>query len=243
MVTESTAQALDQLYKIQNHYVPNDTVREQLSTKTLTMVVGAACEGKSTVIAELVRQDNRFAIAGSFTTRDPRPDDVEKPYTYYPNTEEGLAQLFSRIGRREVVQFAVHPFSKHMYGTEITDYSKAYNVLDTFAGVVAGFREYGFKATHAVSIVTEPQAWVARFNERFPLGHPQRAGRRDEAIQSFEWSLAQTDSYHAFVENIAGKPEIAAQNIIDVTFGRPYDSDGARQLCQASLELARDMKA
>ncbi len=239
----STLQSLEQLYKIQNDYRPSNIIRQQLADKELTMVVGAAGEGKSTVLAKVVTLDERFAVAGSFTTRDPRPDDPVNNYKYYPNTEEGITQLFSLIGHREAVQFAVHPASKHLYGSTLENYPKQYNVRDTMAATVAGFRQYGFKATHTVTIITEPAAWLERFTARFPLGHPQRAGRRDEAIVSFKWSLAQIGDSHTFIENVAGKPEIAAQIIIDYTFGKPYDGASARQLCEVSLAVARLIEA
>ena len=239
----TNVQAVEQLYRIQTDYRPSDAVRKQLQEKSLIMVIGAACEGKSTVIAEVVRQDPRFGIAGSFTTRDPRPDDIEKPYTYYPHTDDGLAQLFSRIGHRQVVSYAVHPFSKHIYGTELTDYPKAYSLLDTIATSVAGFREYGFNATEAVTIITTAEKWLARFNERFPEGHPQRAARRDEAIQSFSWSLEQTDTDHFWVDNSGDTPEKAAQTIIQIALGKSKGDPEARRLCEESLAAAQKMTA
>ncbi|MEJ0073652.1 MAG: hypothetical protein WDN27_06325 [Candidatus Saccharibacteria bacterium] len=242
MLSPQTLLTLDDLYQIQNTYVPNAGITAQLQNKALLMFVAATCEGKNTVMKAMTELDSRFTVAGTFTSREPQAGDDPGIYTYIPNTDEGLRDLFSRITAKQVVQYAVNPHARHIYGSTLEDYPGEYNLRDVFASAVSGFEQLSFRRTLAISLVSEPMIWADRFEQRFPHGHPLRTARHGEAIESFTWSLGHPNANHFLVENIEGDASIAARNIIRITDGAVPDSTRARTLIQGSLEAAKKIK-
>jgi guanylate kinase len=242
MLSPETTAKLDTLYREQNTYRPNSGIEQVLRGKEILMFVGATCEGKNTIMEAVAEQDPRFKIVGTLTSRDPRDSDTT-PYTYYPHTDEGLRELLARIDRHDVVQYAINPHTHHIYGSELDDYFSEYNMGDVFASAVEGFRQLGFRRALAFTIITAPDPWLHRFNDRFPLGHPLRAARRDEAVESFQWSLAQAGANHYWIENTDGRPEIAAAEIIQVASHASNGMPSARVLAEASLKAALTLEA
>lgn len=242
MISAATTARLDALYAAQGSYQPNGDIKAALRSKVMLMFIGATCEGKNTVMSAVSKLDPEFQIVGTFTSREPRDSDIT-PYTYYENTDKGLQPLLDRIDRREVVQYAVNPHAHLIYGSELSDYFSTYNLGDVFASAVSSFRQLGFQKALAITVITEPSVWLQRFDERFPHGHPQRIARRDEAIDSFTWSLSQATSDHFWVENIDGKPETAAAKAIEIARGISPGQPEARELAEASLKAAQSIAA
>ena len=242
MISEATQQLLQKLHQVQNTYKPAPAITAQLSAKSLIMVVGASCVGKNTLMTTLAGADNQFGVAGNFTSRPQRADDDPAVYTYYEHTDEGLQPILERIAKREVLQYAINPHSLFVYGSEPRDYPHLFNLKDVFSSAVDGFRQLGFKQTLTVSVVTQPAVWQQRFDARFPVGHPDRVARRDEAIDSLSWSLGQTDE-HFWVENVDGQPELAANEIKTIALGQSQGQPAARNLAEACLKAARNLAA
>lgn len=242
MISEDTEQKLAELFAVQDTYRPNESIAQQLANKTMLMFVGATCEGKNTVMEAVAALDKRFAITGNITTRPPRSDDDPSRYTYYEHTDQDLQALLARIERREMVNYAINQHTKYVYTGALSDYPTEYNLGDVVSNAVTGYRQLGFKKTFAFTVITNPAVWLKRFEERFPLGHPQRKARRDEAIESFTWSLAQTSTDHYWVENVDGKSELAAQTVLDVCLRGGAGRPGARKLAEASLEAAKQIQ-
>lgn len=235
MISEATKRALQQLAASESSYRPDPAIARQLADKTIIMLVGATCEGKSTLMREAARLNPRFGLCGTFTTRQPRDSDGPH-YTYYDYTDEGLKPLFAKVQAGTLVQCTVN-FNLQVYGSELKDYTYEYNLLDVFSSAVPGFQKLGFGKLYTTTIVSRPEAWLKRFEERFPRGHEQRAARRDEAIESFRWSLAQTTG-HFWIENIENDPRAGAQAIIDIVLAGGQGNPTARKLCEQSLALA-----
>jgi hypothetical protein len=244
MLSPTTIQQLDILHKTQNSYEPNPTVQAQLSTKTLFAVVGATSVGKNTVMETAAKFDPRFRIAGTFTSRERRETDNPSIYMYYQNSDEGLQGLLAEIAKREVVQYAVNTHSHLVYGSHLGDYSSVYNLRDVFSGAITGFRQLGFKQVVTATIITDPDAWLRRFEARFPMDNPDRAARRDEAIDSLTWSLAQpNDGSHFWIENIDGQPEQAAKALIAIADGTYTNPPHVPAMAQATLNTCRHIDA
>lgn len=237
-ISAATERRLDSLLEVQNNYRPNPDIAAQLKHTAVTMLVGASCEGKSTAMHAAAQLDRRFGITGTFTSRPAREDD-EGLYTYYEHNDAGLEPILARIERQQVVQYAVNPFTKQLYGSELADYHAQYNLTDVFSAAVDGLRQQGFGRSKVVTVISDPEAWLRRFEERFPPGDGRRKPRRDEAIQSFEWSLAQPAGQHFWVENIDGQPQRAAREIIAITLGTSLGHSQARALAEASLLAVR----
>lgn len=237
MLSDQTIQKLNQLYKMQDDYEPNAAIADQLAGKTVIMMVGASCEGKNMIMDTAAQLDNRFRITGTRTSREPRDSDEPGRYTYYQNSDEGLRGVLEKVEQHQMVQYAVNPYSQLIYGSSIEDYPGEYNLADVFSSAVDNFRKLGFKRTVTITVMSDPNTWLQRFNERFPRGHVQRQARKDEAIESFTWSLSQTQD-HFWVKNIDGDPEQAAREVIAIALGTSAGQPDARELATASLDAA-----
>jgi hypothetical protein len=239
MISTGTQKQLETLFANQDSYRPSPEIVQQLQDKTIVMLVGATCEGKNTVMEAVTKLDAQFRISGRFTSREPRAGDDPNEYTYFENSDQGLAPLLADIDQYKVVQYVVNPHAGLIYGTMPSDYAGTYNLSDIFSSGVETFHQLGFQRSLAVTIISTTDVWRLRFDERFPLGHPQRKARRDEAIESFTWSLNQPMGKHFWVENIDGDPMIAAKQVQDICLHNGHGQPDARQLAQKSLEYAR----
>jgi guanylate kinase len=236
-LSPATLAELDRLYAIQNSYRPSEAIAAQLAGKTILMLVGPTCAGKNTVMEAVTKADERFKVVGTFTSRDPRPSDQN--YTYYQNTDQGLQPILADIAKRRVVQYAVNRHAHLLYGSSPTDYAGEFNLADVFSSAVDQFQQLDFSHTLVISVATDPAAWLRRFNERFPAGHPQRAARRSEAIESIKWSLNQTASDHYWIVNTDNRPIIAAQAVIALAEGNGPRTQ-AHTLAQAMLKTVQE---
>jgi hypothetical protein len=240
MISEATKRQLEDLAKNEATYRPAPAVLRAVTDKTIILLVGATCEGKSTLMHEVSRLHKDFGLVGTFTTRPARSTDGAH-YTYYEYSDEGLAPLITKAQTGQLVQYAIN-FNLQMYGSEADDYPYTYNLLDVFSSAVSSFGRLGFKHAHVITVISRPDVWLKRFNERFPLGHEQRRARRDEAIESFGWSLSQSAG-HNWIQNIDERPEAGAQAIIDLVLHGGLGNPAGREWCLQSLELAGKIEA
>lgn len=192
---------------------------DSLSEKTLVMIVGPTAVGKSSLMNEVVTLDADFARVSGFTTREPRSNDEPGLYRYLTNA--AARQL---IEHGEVVQFAIHPTTGDMYGTQPQDYPRQFNLLDTLSTVVAGMQALPFKNTVTISLTTDPSAWRNWLLTRYPEAGEERTKRLQEAVQSIEWSLAQT-SQHFWLVNHPNDLHKTASELIAVVRGQSEPSN------------------
>jgi guanylate kinase len=240
MLTQNTLQYLDKLYKDQDSYRPSKAIAAQLASKQILVFVGPTCVGKNTIMEAIAATDEHFKIAGTFTSRDPRPN--EKGYTYYENTDEGLRPVLTAIEEHRVVQYAVNPHAHTLYGSELEDYPGEFNVADVFSSAVSQFKRLGFQKTITFSLATDPIPWLEQFERRFPPNHPQRKARRDEAIESIEWSLSQSSKNHFWLINIHGKQAVTAERVIAFVTGASEMKDNGRGYAVAILRAAQSIQ-
>ena len=231
---------LARLAKKQAHYRPSRKVAEKLSDKTLIMLVSATSMGKSTIMRGLHDHFNEISVVGTITSRPPRVDDDLSRYTFYDHTDRGLRPILDAIEKGEVVQYVINPYSGFVYGSSLQDYPSVVNIGDYFSSVVDTFYTYGFQKILPISIITEPNSWLNRFNARFPMGSPDRGARRDEAITSLLWSLGRQDLL--WVINRDGE-SIAAinslKNSIDDNIDYAEQTEAIR-LAKACLKTIRE---
>lgn len=239
MPSEETRRHITQLLAEQAVYRSGAETRAALAEKTLIMLVGPTGAGKSTALREVTKLEPAIGIVGTITTRPPRPDDQLERYTFYGNTDKGLQPLFDDIASGRLVQYAVNPYSHHLYGSNLSDYPAAVNIGDYFSSVVDDFGKYGFGRIIPITLVTDARSWQQRFNARFPAGHPQRESRRDEAIASLTWSLGEHEAVHYFVYNPNSSPETAARDIIAILGGHTPDQAGVQRIAVECLQAIR----
>ncbi len=247
MLSPETEHHLLDLQANQTNYRPDPEIQRQLGDKVAILLVAPSCGGKNTVMdATTKADDDRFCVMGTITSRVPRAGDNPDLYTYYDHTDDGLAELFARIDTHELVQYAVSPYEPYyVYGSGIGDYPKIFCMGDIFSDAVDPYRSLGFDRVIAISLVTEPDVWLPRFNERFPVGDPNRAGRISHAKRSLLWSLAQQESAgHVWVENPSLRPiGQAADWIIQIAEAGPGpDGTRLRAMAQATLKLLEEMR-
>jgi guanylate kinase len=241
-ISRHLIEELIQLESRQNDYMPGAAIATQLAEKSLLLIVAPTSMGKSTVIRRVTEIDDRFGIVGSFTTRDPRADENGKQFTYIPHTDAGLEHLFKRIRQQELVQYIIHPTTKHIYGTDISHYPKPYNLLDFIYNSIDGIRKLPFKESPVISIATEPSQWAYWFNQRFPEGNPERHKRLDEAIMCFRWLLAQPIPAVHWVVNGEGMLDQAAGEVVRIGLGSHASDLAGRRYAELCLAEALRMK-
>lgn len=207
---------------------------ERLQDKTLVMIVGPTTVGKSTLMKKATALNPNFSRVGGFTTRQQRPDDEAGLYRYV--NEEHVKSL---IATNDVIQYAVHPTTGTVYGSQIIDYPRQYNLLDTLSSVVLSLRELPFKQTVTVSVTTNPETWMEWLLKRYPQPSEERTKRLKEAILSIEWSLAQTSNHHWLV-NTAEKLDQTAGRLIEIAAANHSSSQAPAEAVKL-LQQARSL--
>lgn len=79
---------------------------------------------------------------------------------------------------------------------------------------VEGYNHYGFRSVKRFGIVTSPDLWVSRLDERFPDGNPQRLVRLQEARTNIQWLIDNFADIHVIAS--IGTPEEHAREVISV---------------------------
>ncbi len=229
MLSPEVAARLTQAANQEVAYAPNESIASQLKEKNLVMFVGPAAVGKSYLMNKILDRDIDFGRVSVFTSRDARDDDEPGMFRYIPHDDTNISQLLDKIDAGEVVQYAVHPTSGRIYGSEITDYAKSFNTLATLSGIVNSLRQLPFETTHVIGLAVDPDIWLQRFNSR-PMAPDERIKRLSEAVVSLEWLL---DPAHmqeiTWVNNSSSDESAAVQSVIDtVKFNKPGDKMALR---------------
>ncbi len=183
---------------------------EQLTQKTLVMLVGPTAIGKSTLMNATARLDSEFARVTGFTTREPRQNDEPGQYRYYTQ-----AELQEKIDTDSLVQYAVFPTTGQAYGTELIDYPGVFNLKDTLSNAVEDFKKVPFAQVITISVVANPDDWKQWLQIRYPTASNERKQRLEQAVISLEWSLSQIKD-HYWIINRAGDTTSIASELIEL---------------------------
>lgn len=174
-------------------YEAAQDVNEWLREVTLVPLIGVFAVGKTAIMEAATTIDVDFGRVRSFTTREQRPGESADTYDFLPHNEKTLASLLKQINRRELVQFAVHPTTGHIYGSRPEDYSKPYAMLDTMPTSLPNLYPLPFKGIQKIAVVTSPEQWLTRLEGRLATTAPEDINKRlAEGVMSLEWCLAQT---------------------------------------------------
>ena len=235
MLNEETKVRIAKLAAEQAKYRPHAATRAKLAEKTLVMLVSATCMGKSTIMRELA---DEIPTVGTITTRPARQDDAHDRYEYFEHSDTGLAPLLHDIETGKLVQYTVNPHSGFIYGSRVEDYPGEINIGDYFSTVVDDFKDYGFKRTIPISVITDPASWLRRFEARFPAGYPDRQARLREAVESLEWSLSRADTQ--WVINHNGASQVAAASVKTIIQGETAQNQAEAK--ELALQCIRQIK-
>ena len=197
-------------------YKPNQAIAEQLRQKSILMMVSPSSCGKSYIMEQVIERDPTCHHVIDMTTRPPRPDDIPGHFAYLPHDDEHVSRYLDRIENKELVQYAVHPTTGYLYGSDIAGYPAEFNLLETLSSMVTFMRTLPFRRSIVIGVVVKPEQWQQWFDARFPIGHEERVKRLDEAIMCLSWL---TDTTHAnlvsWIENGPGlDPAAAVMSIV-----------------------------
>lgn len=234
------SESIDQARELQKTYHPNDRVANTIKEKNLVMFVAPAACGKTYVMNQLAAHDERFKRIPTFTTREPRPDDDPGMFHYLPHDNAHITKLLSMIHKGELVQYVVHP-SGRFYGSEPLDYPGDYNMLATLSFIVEPMAKLPFKDVHVIGVITDVTHWEKWFNERFPVGHPERPKRLQEADKSLEWLLAyQHNNAFSWIDNQPDAPASTVKTLLDaILYNKKQDN--ASLIAEAIRKRAKEM--
>lgn len=200
-----------------------------LSQKELVMIVGPAAIGKSTLMKRAVELDDSFGAVSGFTSRPPRSNDETGRYRYI-----GGDDIEAVIDSPDTIQYAVHPTTGFVYGTQLQDYSAQYNLLDALASVADQLRALPFRKTTIISLTAPSIHWQEWFFARYPSASAERRKRLEEAVQSIQWSLNQTE--HPWLVNHQSDVDSVATNLIYIVKnGTPTAQVNGRQVAEDLL--------
>jgi hypothetical protein len=113
-------------------------------------------------------------------------------------------------------------------------------MLPTLSGAIDQLKEVGFETTYVVGLVAPPTSWKAWFDQRYPLRHPMRLRRLEEAEISYNDLLLRTDV--TWVINREGESDAAAQQIVEASEPNTHHSDEAAAYVHRILQLTQDAK-
>ncbi len=179
---------IEELRAEEESYVPKEEILSKLEGITVIPVIGAAGVGKSTLINFAIDAHPGFSRAISFTTRRKRPGEAVDQYRFYRH--DRLPSIRRQVAVRQLVQYAVHPETGDIYGSEIDDYQTPFVMVDILSTAIAPLRKLPFKSLIEVNLACEPEAWDIRFAEY--LARPDDAAKRiAEGVASLEWALDQ----------------------------------------------------
>lgn len=236
-LSPSVQQRLEHARQNQLLYRPSDDIATELQKRTLVMIVAPTACGKSYIMEKVIHTNSDCRRVVDITSRDPRPDDPPGAFEYIPHDDRSIDAFLGRIDRRELVQYAVHPTTNNIYGSDLEGYTAEYNFLETLSNIVTFMRRLPFKRTVVIGIAVELSQWQTWFNARFGDNNDERRQRLEEAVMSLEWLMDPT--HPDIVQWVENSPTLdASEAIIDIVkHGASMTYPSAKT--QAMLDWAR----
>ncbi len=231
---EQIKQLIDQLAAIARTYKPSAETLEKIRDKKLVCLIGATAVGKSSLMKEAIKDSEYvFSEVYSFTTRESRGEGDN--YHFYKKTIENLQMLVKRAQNGEMVNLFVHPDTGDVYGTWPEDFKEGINVLGATSQSFSKIAELPLDIK-VIAIITDPEVWKKRIDEREDLTLEQRKLRAHEAEISLNWCL---EKYGVLFVNNSGPLAKTVESIIQILDGSPPDQEECRELAREMLKVAK----
>ena len=224
------------------NYFPSGEVAEQLGNISLVPIIGPSAVGKTTIIRAATSERGFTAIHG-FTTRARRPHERPGTYQFLPHDEEGLQGILDSIHSGDsLVQVAVHPQTRHVYGTNIDGYLSRISMIDAMASSMEKLRELPFKDHREIGLVTDPTTWWNRIVKRAEVvGNKETNDRINEATFSLQWLLDQGKSF-AWIESIPDQVERTTAEVVGFVRGEYEPNPLNRKIGEKLLKSITDSR-
>jgi guanylate kinase len=232
----SKVTTLEQAHLYETTYQPSQSVKDALQNKSLVMIVGPVAVGKTFIMDTIASMSPAFRRVSTFTTREQRSDDGPNMFRYISGDQQ-YAELLEKLQSGGLVQYAIHPASHQLYGSELQDYPGEYNLLATLSNVVEYLSRLPFKHTYVVGLVCRADTWEAWLTRRYPTPSEEKQQRLQEAISCLEWFIKNDV---ILIENTFDQPQKSAQDVIDAILYNK-GSDKAKQLAHDMLEKAKEL--
>ena len=231
---------IESLKEKQSSYIPSESVSDHLRHVVMAPIIGPVAVGKSTCMDKVVALNpDEFGRVNSFTTRPVRPGEAETEYRFLTHDAATLQAIFKMAQNGGLVQFAVHPTTGFIYGSDTTDYPKPYMMLDTLSGSVEALRQLPFKSVCEIALIMNPDTWTRCFTAR-PMEHDERNKRLTEGVASLEWSLDQGNTI-AWVINRSRRIRSTAETIAGLMTGTIEPSQNERKTGIKLLNTIREL--
>lgn len=192
------------------------------------MLIGPAAIGKSTIMNEVARLDDRFSYVRAFTTRAMRPG--EKSHYSFISKQEANELIQSG----QAITHFEHPTTHDIYGTTAASYQTSYNLLDTLSIAVDTYQALPFARHVTISLTASPEDWRVWFITRYPTPSFEAHKRLEEAKLSINWSLSSPTSY--WLRNKEDETVETARRLIEIATTDHADT-GTPTEPRAMLEL------
>jgi guanylate kinase len=242
-LSSETQNRLNALVELQASFDPNETIKRALGLKTLTMLVGPSQIGKSTSLRLAEEMAPGFVRIPSFTTRSRLPRDTDGLYRYVNHNDDNeMKNLISSIEERNIVQFVIHPETKSLYGSDLADYKDEHALVDTLYNNVEQMRRVGFGKTVTAALVAQPEEWLSRFINAYPLSNEEHIKRLREGTQSLTWMLDQDEESLFWIQSKKANVQATSQRIVDITLNDSESTNGGlRVLAEGMLKRIREL--
>lgn len=214
-----------------------------LHDKVLVALIGPTATGKSTLIQEILVQCRKRGIhageTGTITTRARR---IGSDPESYQTADEGIthATMIDLIERGQLTNWSLMP-TGNLYGGTSDSLPAEYNFSPLMPDSLPMLRRAGFRAVHAIYIGVPPQQWAEQLPDR--LQDPTFIRRIDEALDSLNYALDNSDDLHIVINHRNQLPQTAAR-IIDIITNNepPVPDDLALQTINDMWVYALDLK-
>ncbi|HVV67347.1 MAG TPA: hypothetical protein VHB72_04785 [Candidatus Saccharimonadales bacterium] len=235
------ANTVEALRKSLANYMPSEEVCAELATVTMVPIVGPLAVGKSTCMEMVRALDNDFGRVQSFTTRDRREGEAEDEYRWRGHTQEAVDAIAEEVREGQLVQCVVHPTTGVVYGSDLSDFSHSYTMLDTLSTAVPALRALPFRKMVEMTLVSSPFMWDIGVAARSAqVSEDELEKRIKEGVQSLEWSLEQGGGM-AWIKNAFDAPRQTAEEIIGVARGLREPNPANRQAGELLLAHIKEV--
>ncbi len=226
---------VSEIENLTHGYKPSEATAKALSEKTVVTIIGPFGVGKSTLMHKVAEVTDDYSYVLGFTTRPKRSGEAEGIYRYIDHNAERLSQLRNQLQGRDLVQVAINPVTKFVYGSDLESYSNVFNILDVYASVIDEFETLPFKAVRNVYVVASPSDWKSWLTERETMQTKDDIQKRwKEAKINLEWGLQNQDRI-SWVVNSDGNLEQAYDQIIRIGRGETLSDARGPEFAKAML--------
>ena len=216
-------------------YHPSDKICYEIGRRSMIMFSGPFAVGKTTLMQNIEKSDDRFSRTRSFTTRPCRDSSEYENYRFIPHTRKNLHQIIEKAIYRDLVQGMVHPTTGFVYGSELSDYGNGnIALLDVVPKATTQIEGLPFRDIRLVEVVASPDTWYTRVSQRGDQhSDADKAARLLEAKQNLEWALGRRDVL--WIDN-SGDIEDVLHDIFATIDG---DKDRSLNAQRLGIELLR----